>query len=143
MGYKPMCDATSSCPAVRAVLSVICDVFGFAFARQGQLEAIVPALHGHDVFIRMATGAGKSICMFSVPLAYSSSAIAVIFSPLNALMDEQVCYFISNGLSILMYHMQVLKLQSLGVKAIRVGAHNTCLYEEVKSGNYRISKGFD
>ncbi len=101
MGYKPMCDsgcrsidALSSCPAVRAVLLVIRDVFGFGSVRPGQLEAIIPALHGHDVFVRMATGAGKSICMFSVPLAYSSSAIAVIFSPLNALMDEQVCNFI-------------------------------------------------
>ena len=100
--YKPLCDgvccsvdATSSCAAVRAVLSVIRDVFGFASARPGQLEAIIPALHGHDVFIKMATGAGKSICMFSVPLAYSSSAIGIIFSPLNALMDEQVCCFIS------------------------------------------------
>lgn len=96
MGYKPMCDkdccsvATSTCPAVRTVLSIIQDVFGFASARPGQLEAIIPALHRH-VFIRMATGAGKSICMFSVPLAYSSSFIGVIFSPLNALMDEQVC----------------------------------------------------
>ena len=109
-----------SCP-------ISCDVFGFASARQGQLEAIVPALHGHDVFIRMATGAGKSICMFSVPLAYSSSATAVIFSPLNALMDEQVCYSSLMVCLFLMYHIQVLKLQSLGVKAIRVGAHNICM----------------
>ena len=101
MGYKPMCDsgccsvdATSSCPAVRAALLVIRDVFRFGSVRPGQLEAITAALHGRDVFVRMATGAGKSICMFSVPLAYSSSAIAVIFSPLNALMDEQVYNFI-------------------------------------------------
>ena len=56
MGYKPMCDSgwcsidvTSSCPAVRAALLVICDVFGFG---PGQLEAIIPA---HDVFVRIAT----------------------------------------------------------------------------------------
>ena len=40
--------------------------------------------------MRMATGAGKSLCMFMVPLAYSDSAIGVIISPLNSLMDEQV-----------------------------------------------------
>ena len=37
-----------------------------------------------------------------------------------------------------MFHMQVLKMQSLGVRAIRVGAHNICMFEEVKNGNYRI-----
>lgn len=43
-------------------------------------------------------------------------------------------------LSILMFHMQVLKVQSLDVRAIHVGAHNIYMYEEVKSGNYRIKR---
>ena len=61
--------------------------------RTGQLEAILPALHGRDVFMRMATGSGKSLCMFTVPLAYSNDAVGVIISPLNALMDEQCVFY--------------------------------------------------
>jgi len=51
---------------------------------------VLRALHGKDVFVRMATGAGKSLAMFLVPLAYSNVAVGVIISPLNSLMDEQV-----------------------------------------------------
>ena len=47
-------------------------------------------LHGNDVFVRMATGAGKSLCMFLAPLAVSECAMGVIISPLNGLMDQQV-----------------------------------------------------
>ncbi len=58
--------------------------------RPGQLEAVVPAVHGKDVFVRMATGSGKTLCMLLPPLATSNSAMGVIISPLNGLMDEQV-----------------------------------------------------
>ncbi len=58
--------------------------------RPGQLESTLPALHGQDVFVRMATGSGKSLCMFLVPLALNDAAMGVVISPLNALMDQQV-----------------------------------------------------
>ena len=58
--------------------------------RPGQLEAVVPAVHGKDVFVRMATGSGKTLCMLLLPLATSNSAMGVIVGPLNGLMDEQV-----------------------------------------------------
>ena len=48
------------------------------------------AMHGRDVFVRMATGSGKSLCMFLVSLAVSDSGMGVVISPLNALMDQQV-----------------------------------------------------
>ena len=58
--------------------------------RPGQLESTLPALHGQDVFVRMATGSGKSLCMFLVPLTIDDRAMGVVISPLNALMDQQV-----------------------------------------------------
>ena len=64
--------------------------FKFATFRPGQLDALLPLVHGRDVFVRMATGAGKSLCMFLPPLAIGESAIGVVISPLNALMEEQV-----------------------------------------------------
>lgn len=64
--------------------------YKFSGFRPGQLEAMLPLLHCKDVFVRMATGSGKSLCMFLPPLAVSESSMAVIISPLIALMDQQV-----------------------------------------------------
>ena len=58
--------------------------------RPGQLESVIPVVHGKDVFVRMATGSGKTLCMLIPPLATNASAMSVIISPLNGLMDEQV-----------------------------------------------------
>ena len=65
--------------------------FGFSSFRPGQMEASRAVLHGSDVFVRMSTGSGKSLCMFLGPLCRSKEAIAVIISPLNGLMDQHVC----------------------------------------------------
>ena len=60
--------------------------FKFSCFRPGQLDAVLPILHGKDVFVRMATGSGKSLCMFvPVPASYSS----LVFSPLIGLMEQQ------------------------------------------------------
>ena len=64
--------------------------FKFDDFRDGQLEAMLPIMHQQDVFVRMATGSGKSICMFLPPLAISEHAMGVVISPLNTLMDQQV-----------------------------------------------------
>ena len=50
----------------------------------------MPVLHGKDVLVKMATGAGKSLCIYLVPLAVGTSAVGVVISPLNGLMDQQV-----------------------------------------------------
>jgi superfamily II DNA helicase RecQ len=81
--------AGASCIALERLQSVLLHVFGYADFRPGQLQAMLPALHGNDAIVRMATGAGKSLCMY-LPLAHSDQGIEVIISPLNALMDEQV-----------------------------------------------------
>ena len=64
--------------------------FKFTSFRPGQMDAMIPLLHCKDAFVRMATGSGKSLCMFLPPLSVSNNSIAVIVSPLNALMDQQV-----------------------------------------------------
>ena len=80
----------NSCVALRNLSVALQNVFGYSEFRPGQLKAMLPALHGKDTLVRMATGAGKSLCMFLVLLAYSDTAVGVIVSPLNLLMDEQV-----------------------------------------------------
>ena len=65
--------------------------------RPGQLEALLPVVHGKDVFVRMPTGGGKSLCMFLVPLAVNKKAIGVVVSPLVSLMDQQVSKLYAAG----------------------------------------------
>ena len=97
--YIPLCRAeclsstnaaVGSCVALRKVNTALQSVFRHHSFRPGQLESFLPALHGRDVFVRMATGAGKSLAMFLVPLSYSDRTVGVIISPLNSLMDEQI-----------------------------------------------------
>lgn len=58
--------------------------------RPGQLEAVLPVVHGRDVFVCLPTGGGKSLCIFLALLAISDRAIAIVVSPLISLMDQQV-----------------------------------------------------
>lgn len=64
--------------------------FKHASFRPGQLDAVLPALHRKDVLVRMATGSGKSLCMYLVPLASGNSAVGIIISPLIGLIGQQV-----------------------------------------------------
>lgn len=85
----------AECPAKARLESALNNYFKFSSFRPGQLESLLPLLHGRDVFTRMATGSGKSMCMFLAPLATSDLAVGVVISPLNALMEQQVregCY---------------------------------------------------
>ena len=54
--------------AMEKATAVLQNTFGHSSFRPGKLEAIVGALHGRDVFVRMATEAGESLPMFVVPL---------------------------------------------------------------------------
>ncbi len=83
-------EALGHCAAYPRILGTLQKYFGHDTFRPGQLDAVLPTVHGRDVFVRMATGGGKSLCMFLVPLSISNAAMGVIVSPLNGLMDEHV-----------------------------------------------------
>ena len=86
------CDGQSSSGCVaREKLTRSLEVhFGFKALRQGQLEGVLPVAHGKDVFVRMPTGGGKSLCMFLLPLSVSSTAMGIVISPLISLVEQQV-----------------------------------------------------
>ena len=56
--------------------------------RPGQRQAVDAALDGRDVLVVMPTGAGKSLC-YQLP-ALAGNRLAVVVSPLVALMTDQV-----------------------------------------------------
>jgi len=65
----PLCKADCECSrGLRSGFgATLQHVFGFSDFRPGQLEAIFPALHGQDAFVRMVTGAGKSLYVQLLP----------------------------------------------------------------------------
>lgn len=62
--------------------------FGFNQFKGQQEEIIADLLDGEDVFVLMPTGGGKSLC-YQLP-ALISDGVAIIVSPLIALMKNQV-----------------------------------------------------
>src|SRR4026208_2172703 len=62
--------------------------FGFSTFKGTQEKVIESLLAGHDTFVIMPTGGGKSLC-YQLP-AMVSEGVAIIVSPLIALMKNQV-----------------------------------------------------
>ena len=77
---------------------------GYPQVKQVQEEVVLEFLSGHDVFVSLPTGEGKSLCYAILPwtvdlLEGREGSIVVVVSPLIALMQEQVAKYQSKGLN--------------------------------------------
>ena len=78
---------------------------GYEQIRPEQYDVVVNFVEGNDVFVSLPTGGGKSLCFACLPLIYdrlrgvAAKSIAVIISPLSALMQDQVTNFSNRGVS--------------------------------------------
>ncbi|TAG22849.1 MAG: DNA helicase RecQ [Cytophagia bacterium] len=73
------------------------DVFGFSQFRGAQEDIIHNVLASRNTFVIMPTGAGKSLC-YQLP-AITSAGMAIVISPLIALMKNQVDQLTAFGIN--------------------------------------------
>ena len=99
---------------------VLRHVFGYDEFRSGQEAIVEHLISGEDALILMPTGAGKSLC-YQVP-GLVRTGVAVVVSPLVALM-----------------HDQVDALRALGVSAVSL--HSGLAWEEVKAAENALQRG--
>ena len=76
--------------------------WGYDNFRPMQKEIITSALEGHDTLAILPTGGGKSVC-FQVP-AMLKDGLALVVTPLIALMKDQVQNLAQRGIRALAIH---------------------------------------
>ena len=84
-------------PQTPTPLQVLREVFGYQEFRPGQQQIIEQLTAGRDSLVIMPTGGGKSLC-YQIP-ALVRPGLAVIVSPLIALMKDQVDALRANGVA--------------------------------------------
>lgn len=99
-----LCLSSTFMQRFRTPEEVLLQVFGHRSFRPYQRAAIDELLEGHDVLVLAATGGGKSLC-YQIP-ALLRDGVAVVISPLVALMQDQVHALVARGVHAAFLHAQ-------------------------------------
>ncbi len=99
--------------------------WGFRTFRPLQREAAEAILGGRDSVVVLPTGGGKSLC-YQLPALTSSEGLAVVISPLIALMKDQVDGLVQNGVPAAYFNSSLTSEQQGRVA------------ERLRQGRYRI-----
>ena len=86
-----------STPLRSRALALLAKFYGYRSFRPGQFEIIEAVCAGRDAVVLMPTGGGKSIC-FQLPALLAENGVAIVVSPLIALMQDQTQALIANGI---------------------------------------------
>ncbi len=93
----PTPERNINAPSTGDIYAALRRYFGFETFKGNQEAIIRTLLQGRDIFVLMPTGGGKSLC-YQLP-ALMSPGVAIIISPLIALMKNQVdamCQYAGN-----------------------------------------------
>ena len=108
---------------ISSPVDVLREHWGYDSFRPKQEEIVLAALDGKDVLAILPTGGGKSVC-FQVP-ALMSQGIAIVVTPLIALMKDQVDRLRRMGVSATAIHS--------GMSYTQIdNALDNCVYGDVK-----------
>ena len=116
-----------------ALCKSVAEQFNIDSLKEIEQKAIISLLNGNDVFVIQPTGSGKSLIYQCFPLLVDAirvkperSSIALVISPLTALMQDQVSF-----------------LSSVGVTAAFIGDEQSDneVKKNVEGGRYQIVFG--
>ena len=107
-------------------LSLLKNVFGYPAFRVAQSEIIEHVAAGGDALVLMPTGGGKSLC-FQIP-ALMREGCAVVFSPLIALMQDQVAALREAGVNAAFLNSSLDAQEALQIERDFVGGRFDLLY---------------
>jgi len=105
-----------------ALLPILERYWGYTSYRPLQREAMEDILSSRDSLLVLPTGGGKSLC-FQAP-ALATDGLAVVVSPLIALMKDQVDTLVGNGVAAACVHSALAPSEKTAVTAgIREGRY--------------------
>lgn len=103
-----------------AALQTLQTVFGYDAFRPMQQQVVEQVINGGDALVLMPTGGGKSLC-FQIP-ALVRDGIAIVVSPLIALMQDQVAALHQNGIKAAYLNSSLTAQQAAAVEQqVRAG----------------------
>jgi ATP-dependent DNA helicase RecQ len=111
-------------PALEQAREVLKHRFGYDSFREPQEEIIEAVLGGRDCLVLMPTGGGKSIC-YQIP-ALLMDGVAVVISPLIALMKDQVDALRANG------------VDAAFLNSTQTAAEQVDVFRSVRSGKLKL-----
>ena len=103
--YVPRLQKSFNSPEINKAIEESVKTLRYQQIRREQPDVVTKFIEGNDVFISLPTGGGKSLCFACLHLVYDylrgiiDKSIAIIVSPLNALMQDQVAKFTHHGMT--------------------------------------------
>jgi ATP-dependent DNA helicase RecQ len=95
-------------------LHILKQVFGYSSFRGEQESIINNVINGENTFVLMPTGGGKSLC-YQIP-ALILDGLAIVVSPLIALMQDQVSALKLSGVKVATINSNISKQEILQIK---------------------------
>jgi ATP-dependent DNA helicase RecQ len=121
-------------------LHILQRTFGYPSFRGRQAEIIEHVLGGGSCLVLMPTGGGKSLC-YQVP-ALCREGVALVISPLIALMQDQVDALKQLGIAAAFYNSSLTQEEKQAVRAEATAGRLKLLYVAPETLNTEAFQGF-